>query len=107
MFQIIGIVLLFGMVFGGYTIAGGKMGVILHSLPYEMMMIGGAAGVNGHIKIGDGAQIAAMSGVLADVPPGEKYGGVPARPLKDYLREVADTLSRYDGRAKDKGASND
>ncbi|MFO0411714.1 MAG: motility-associated protein, partial [bacterium] len=35
MFQIIGIVLLFGMVFGGYTIAGGKMGVILHSLPYE------------------------------------------------------------------------
>ena len=70
-------------------------------------LIGGAAGVNGHIKIGDGAQIAAMSGVLADVPPGEKYGGVPARPLKDYLREVADTLSRYDGRAKDKGASND
>lgn len=43
MFQIIGIVVLFGMVFGGYTIAGGKMGVILHSLPYEMMMIGGAA----------------------------------------------------------------
>ena len=43
MFQIIGIVILFGMVFGGYTIAGGKMGVILHSLPYEMMMIGGAA----------------------------------------------------------------
>lgn len=43
MFQIIGIVLLFGMVFGGYTISGGKMGVILKSLPYEMMMIGGAA----------------------------------------------------------------
>ena len=43
MFQIIGIVVLFAMVFGGYTIAGGKMGVILHSLPYEMMMIGGAA----------------------------------------------------------------
>jgi len=43
MFQIIGIILLFAMVFGGYTIAGGKMGVILKSLPYEMMMIGGAA----------------------------------------------------------------
>lgn len=43
MFQIIGIVVLFAMVFGGYTIAGGKMGVILKSLPYEMMMIGGAA----------------------------------------------------------------
>ncbi len=43
MFQIIGIIVLFAMVFGGYTIAGGKMGVILKSLPYEMMMIGGAA----------------------------------------------------------------
>jgi UDP-3-O-[3-hydroxymyristoyl] glucosamine N-acyltransferase len=71
------------------------------------VMIGGACGVNGHITIGDGAQIAAMSGVLSDVPPGERYGGVPARPMKDYLREVADTLSRYDARAKEKGTSND
>ena len=71
------------------------------------VMIGGAAGVNGHITIHDGAQIAAMSGVLSDVPPGERYGGVPARPLKDYLREVAETLSRYDARAKEKGARND
>jgi chemotaxis protein MotA len=31
------------MVFGGYIMAGGKMDIILHSLPFEMMMIGGAA----------------------------------------------------------------
>ena len=31
------------MVFGGYLAAGGKMAIILHSLPYEMTMIGGAA----------------------------------------------------------------
>lgn len=67
------------------------------------VQIGGAAGVNGHITIGDGAQIAAMSGVLNDVPPGERYGGVPARPMKDYLREVAAMLSQADGRAKEKG----
>ncbi|WP_298746595.1 flagellar motor stator protein MotA [uncultured Brevundimonas sp.] len=42
MFQIIGIVLLFGMVFGSYILAGGKMAVILHSLPYELMAILGA-----------------------------------------------------------------
>ena len=84
-----------------------QVGIAGSTVIGDGVMIGGAAGVNGHIKIGDGAQIAAMSGVLADVPPGERYGGVPARPLKDYLREVADTLSRYDGRAKDKGASND
>ena len=42
MFQIIGIVLLFGLVFGSYIISGGNMGVIMHALPHEMMAIGGA-----------------------------------------------------------------
>ena len=42
MFQIIGIVLLFVLVFGSYVISGGKFGVILHALPHEMMAIGGA-----------------------------------------------------------------
>lgn len=43
MFGIVGIVLTVAMVFGGYLLAGGHMSVILYSLPYEMMMIGGAA----------------------------------------------------------------
>jgi chemotaxis protein MotA len=43
MFQIVGIVLLFALVFGSYVMAGGKMGVITHALPHEMMAIGGAA----------------------------------------------------------------
>jgi chemotaxis protein MotA len=43
MFQIIGIVLLFGLVFGSYLISGGKMDVIMHALPHEMMCILGAA----------------------------------------------------------------
>lgn len=43
MFQIVGIILLFALVFGSYIMAGGKMGVITHALPHEMMAIGGAA----------------------------------------------------------------
>lgn len=43
MFEILGIVVIFAMVFGGYLAAGGKLGIILHSLPFEMMIIGGAA----------------------------------------------------------------
>ncbi|UWR22361.1 flagellar motor stator protein MotA [Sulfitobacter sp. S190] len=43
MIGIIGIVTIFVMVFGGYLAAGGKMGIILKSLPFEMTMIGGAA----------------------------------------------------------------
>ncbi len=40
---ILGIAVTFVMVFGGYLAAGGHLSVILHSLPFEMMMIGGAA----------------------------------------------------------------
>ena len=43
MIGIVGIVMIFVMVFGGYLAAGGKMGIILKSLPFEMMIIGGAA----------------------------------------------------------------
>lgn len=43
MIGIVGICIVFVMVFGGYTFAGGKIEIILHSLPFEMMMILGAA----------------------------------------------------------------
>jgi len=43
MFGIIGIVIVFVMVFGGFILAGGKLGPIFKALPFEMMMIGGAA----------------------------------------------------------------
>ncbi|MEM7642818.1 MAG: flagellar motor stator protein MotA [Pseudomonadota bacterium] len=43
MIGLVGIVCIFVMVFGGYLMAGGKMAIILKSLPYEMTMIGGAA----------------------------------------------------------------
>ena len=42
MLQIGGIIFLFAMVFGGFLISGGSVGVILESLPHEMMTIGGA-----------------------------------------------------------------
>ncbi|MGJ8616827.1 MAG: flagellar motor stator protein MotA [Sulfitobacter sp.] len=42
MIGIIGIITIFVMVFGGYLAAGGKMGIILKSLPFEFIMIGGA-----------------------------------------------------------------
>ena len=41
--SVIGIVVVVVMVFGGYLAAGGKMGIILKALPFEMMIIGGAA----------------------------------------------------------------
>ncbi len=43
MIGIVGICIVFVMVFGGYAVAGGKLGIILHAMPFELAMIGGAA----------------------------------------------------------------
>ncbi len=55
----------------------------------DFVAIGGKTGVSGHVKIGDGAQIAAVSAVHCDVPSGARWGGVPARPVGDWFREIA------------------
>ena len=57
---ILGIAITMGMVFGGYMLAGGKFNIIVKALPFEMMMIGGAAvgafvegsGIEGSIPVG-------------------------------------------------------
>jgi UDP-3-O-[3-hydroxymyristoyl] glucosamine N-acyltransferase len=53
------------------------------------VQFGGRAGVADHITIGDGARLAAASGVLKDVPAGETWGGFPARPIRQWMRETA------------------
>jgi UDP-3-O-[3-hydroxymyristoyl] glucosamine N-acyltransferase len=83
-----------------------KVGIAGSTRIGDGVMIGGASGINGHITIGDGAQIAAMSGVVADVPAGAKYGGVPARPLKHFLRDMAELLARAEEREKKTGEKN-
>ena len=55
----------------------------------DFVAIGGQAGVAGHLKIGVGAQLAAKSGLMNDVPPGQRYGGIPARPLREHWRMMA------------------
>lgn len=54
MLGIVGIIVIFVMVFGGYLAAGGKMAIILKSLPFEFMMIGGA-GAGAFLISTDGA----------------------------------------------------
>ncbi|MDB5456427.1 MAG: UDP-3-O-(3-hydroxymyristoyl) glucosamine N-acyltransferase [Caulobacter sp.] len=57
---------------------------------------GGKAGVADHLNIGSGARVAAAGAVMRDIPPGETWGGVPAQPIRQWLRETA-WLSRMAG----------
>lgn len=43
MFVFVGLAVVMVCVFGGFMLAGGKFGIILHALPFEGLMIGGAA----------------------------------------------------------------
>ncbi len=61
-------------------------------------MFGGRAGVADHLAIGAGARLAAAAGLMHDVPAGESWGGVPARPVRRWFREMA-TLAKLARRA--------
>ena len=67
MFQIIGIVMLFAMVFGSYILAGGKFDVIMHALPHEMMAIGAIGSDVRHDFSGYADKAASEKKILTDV----------------------------------------
>lgn len=43
MYAVIGFIILIVMVFGGFAFTGGALGPVMHALPHEMLIIGGAA----------------------------------------------------------------
>ncbi len=51
-------------------------------------MFGGRAGIIDHIEIGTGAKVAAGAVVYKDVDPGATVSGFPARPSRQFLREM-------------------
>jgi UDP-3-O-[3-hydroxymyristoyl] glucosamine N-acyltransferase len=53
------------------------------------VIIGGQAGLVGHIRIGDHAMIAAGSGVHKDVPAGQIVAGKPHMPHREWLKMEA------------------
>ena len=53
------------------------------------VQFGGRAGVADHLTIGAGARITAAAGVIKSVPAGETWGGYPARPIRQWMRETA------------------
>ncbi len=54
----------------------------------DFVVAGGQVGFAGHLNIGSGAQIAAQSGLMNDVPAGAVMMGSPAMPRMDYMRQV-------------------
>lgn len=66
----------------------------------DFVMIGGQAGLTGHLEIGSGSRIAAQSGVMRNVAPGATIGGSPAKPMRDWLKEVAFVERQVKGKGR-------
>jgi UDP-3-O-[3-hydroxymyristoyl] glucosamine N-acyltransferase len=74
---------------GRLCVVVAQVGISGSTIVEDQVMIGGQAGLTGHLRIGRGARIAAQSGVMSDLDPGVEVGGAPARPLRTVFREIA------------------
>jgi UDP-3-O-[3-hydroxymyristoyl] glucosamine N-acyltransferase len=58
----------------------------------RFVRLGGQVGTAGHLTIGEGAQVAAQSGVPNSVAPGTTIGGYPAMEVGKWRRVSAAVL---------------
>tara|TARA_R100000005_G_scaffold80888_1_gene48184 strand:+ start:13475 stop:14506 length:1032 start_codon:yes stop_codon:yes gene_type:complete len=91
------------VVIGKGVIIAAQTGISGSTEIEDYAVIGGQVGLAGHIKVGKAAQISAKSGVISNIPPGEIYAGYPARPRKQFFRQMA-TLGKL---SRSKGSKND
>jgi len=77
------------VIMGRRCVIVGQVGISGSAVLGDFVVMGGQSGLVGHIKVGDGAQIAGGSHAKDDVPAGARMGGTPARPLRQWAREVA------------------
>ena len=73
---------------GRCCVVAAQSGISGSSTLEDFVALGGSVGVSDHVTIGEGAQLAGASNVHADVPPGARWGGTPAKPLKLWFREL-------------------
>ncbi len=77
------------VVIGRNVMMASFTGISGTSVVEDGVVMGGRVGIADHVHIGAGAKLAASAGIFRDIPAGETWGGVPAKPLRQYLREIA------------------
>ena len=77
------------VVIGRHCIIVSQSGIAGSAELGDFVIMGAHSGIVEHVKVGSGALIAGMAHVKDDVEPGARMGGTPARPFKDWARELA------------------
>ena len=74
---------------GRHCVMAGQVGLSGSVTLGDFVLLGGKVGVADHVTIGDRVRVAGLAGVGTDLEAGADYGGIPARPLMQWKRELA------------------
>ena len=83
---------------GRSCVLAGHVGISGTVIVGDGVRFGGRAGIADHVNIGDGAQVMAGAGVMRDIPAGETWGGVPAVPGRQFMRQTAWLMRNTSGK---------
>ncbi len=75
---------------GRHVVLVSQTGIAGSSVVADFAVLGGQVGIADHVRIGAGARLAARSAMVSgqQVEGGQDYGGVPAKPVREWLREI-------------------
>jgi UDP-3-O-[3-hydroxymyristoyl] glucosamine N-acyltransferase len=75
---------------GRHVVLVSQAGIAGSSTIGDFAVLGGQVGIADHAVIGPGARLAARSAMVSGqvIEGGKDYGGVPAKPVREWLREM-------------------
>jgi UDP-3-O-[3-hydroxymyristoyl] glucosamine N-acyltransferase len=90
---------------GRHCILVAQTGISGSATLEDFVVLGARVGIDNNVTVGEGAQIAGTSIVHSDVPAGARWGGTPAKPVKQWFREmmILEQLARRELHARRKG----
>ena len=74
---------------GAHTVIAAMTGIAGSTRIGARCMIGGCTCINGHIEVADDVAILGFAMVLKSITEKGHYGGIPARPAREWRREIA------------------
>jgi UDP-3-O-[3-hydroxymyristoyl] glucosamine N-acyltransferase len=74
---------------GRHCVMAGQVGLSGSVILGDYVLLGGKAAITDHVTVGDRVRVAGLSGVSGDLEAGADFGGIPARRLMQWKREVA------------------
>ena len=74
---------------GRNVVLAAQAGIAGSTVIGDGAQFGGKAGTGDHLAIGASTRLAAGALTMRDIPDGETWCGVPAKPIRKFMREIA------------------